>query len=61
MKKSRNLDKIKSVIEANSFRQPPKWLDYDPNALLAKVAGVPARDDIDMPIEEQLIVEFYSK
>ena len=59
--KSRNLDKIKSVIEANSFRQPPKWLDYDSNALLAKVAGIPAREDIDMPIEEQLIVEFYSK
>ncbi|MCL2365547.1 MAG: 30S ribosomal protein S4 [Oscillospiraceae bacterium] len=59
--KSRNLDKIKSVIEANSFRQPPKWLDYDSNALVAKVAAAPARDDIDMPIEEQLIVEFYSK
>jgi len=59
--KSRNLDKIKSVIEANSFRQAPKWLDYDANALVAKVTALPVRDDIDMPIEEQLIVEFYSK
>ncbi|MCL2200844.1 MAG: 30S ribosomal protein S4 [Oscillospiraceae bacterium] len=59
--KSRNLDKIKSVIEANSFRQPPRWLDYDANALVAKVTGVPSREDIDMPIEEQLIVELYSK
>jgi len=59
--KSRNLDKIKSVIEANSFRQPPKWLDYDANALVAKVTTLPVREDIDMPIEEQLIVEFYSK
>ena len=59
--KSRNLDKIKSVIEANSFRQPPKWLEYDANSLIAKVTALPERDDIDMPIEEQLIVEFYSK
>ena len=59
--KSRSLDKFKSVIEANAFRQPPKWLEYDANALIAKVTSVPSRDDIDMPIEEQLIVELYSK
>jgi len=59
--KSRGLDKIKAVIEANSFRQPPKWLEYDANALIAKVSSVPTREDIDIPIEEQLIVELYSK
>ena len=59
--KSRGLDKIKSVIEANSFRQPPRWLEYDANALIAKVTSAPSREDIDMPIEEQLIVELYSK
>jgi len=59
--KSRGLDKIKSVIEANSFRHPPKWLEYDANSLIAKVSSVPTRDDIDIPIEEQLIVELYSK
>jgi small subunit ribosomal protein S4 len=59
--KSRNLDKLKAVIEANAFRQPPKWLDYDGNAMVAKVLSTPQREDIDIPIEEQLIVEFYSK
>ena len=59
--KSRNLDKLKSVIEANAFRQPPRWLDYDANAMVAKVLSIPLREDIDIPIEEQLIVEFYSK
>jgi len=59
--KSRNLSKIKAVIEANAFRQPPKWLEYDGNAMVAKVVAVPQREDIDIPIEEQLIVEFYSK
>jgi len=59
--KSRSLDKLKSVIEANSSRIPPKWLDYDPNSLIAKVTTTPQREDIDIPIEEQLIVELYSK
>ena len=59
--KSRGLDKLKSVIEANSSRVPPKWLEYDSNALIAKVSTVPTREDIDIPIEEQLIVELYSK
>jgi len=59
--KSRGLDKIKSVIEANASRVPPKWLEYDANAMIAKVTAVPVREDIDIPIEEQLIVELYSK
>ncbi|MEG1632935.1 MAG: 30S ribosomal protein S4 [Oscillospiraceae bacterium] len=59
--RSRNLDKIKASVEANAFRQPPKWLEYDAANMIAKVAGVPARADIDLPIEEHLIVELYSK
>jgi small subunit ribosomal protein S4 len=58
---SRSLDKFKAVIEANSFRQPPKWLEYDAAAHAAKVVSAPAREDIDLPVEEQLIVELYSK
>ena len=58
---SRDLDKIKANIEANASRQPPKWLDYDASNMLAKVTGVPAKEDIDLPIEEHLIVELYSK
>lgn len=58
---SRSIEKFKANVEANMFRQPPKWLDYDANTLTAKVAAAPARDDIDLPVEEQLIVELYSK
>ena len=58
---SRDLEKLKANIEANASRQPPKWLDYDAGNMLAKVTGVPAKDDIDLPIEEHLIVELYSK
>ena len=58
---SKNLEKIKTNLEDNSFRQPPKWIDYDANNMIARINAVPAREDIDMPIEEHLIVELYSK
>lgn len=58
---SKSLEKIKANVEANAFRQAPKWLEYDANNMIAKVTAVPAREDIDLPIEEHLIVELYSK
>jgi len=58
---SRNLEKIKSNVEANSFRQPPKWLEYDRDNMVAKVVAYPTKEDIDLPIQEHLIVELYSK
>ena len=57
---SRSLDKFKTALEANSSRVVPKWLDMDNNNV-AKVIAEPAREDIDLPIEEHLIVELYSK
>ena len=39
----------------------PRWLEYDAANMIAKVIAVPTREDIDMPIEEHLIVELYSK
>ena len=59
--KARGLDKIKAVVEANSARPVPQWIDVDREALTAKVINLPNRDQIDAPVEEQLIVEFYSK
>ena len=58
---SRGIEKIKANIEANAFRAAPKWLEYDANNMMAKVVAAPAREDIDLPIEERLIVELYSK
>ena len=39
----------------------PKWLEVDKTALTAKVVAAPARDELDYEVNEQLIVEFYSK
>ena len=58
---SRGIEKIKANIEANESHPVPKWLEYDAANLIAKVAAVPAREDVDLPIEEHLIVELYSK
>ena len=59
--KGQSRQKVKENIEDNAFRPAPKWIEYDKNNMTAKIVAVPARDDIDMPIEEHLIVELYSK
>ena len=59
--KSRDSVKIKTVLEANSSRPVPTWLDLDAQNLEAKVVALPQRDQIAVPVEEHLIVEFYSK
>ncbi len=58
---SRSSEKIKAVIEANGARPVPQWIDVDREKFTAKVIALPTRDQIEAPVEEQLIVEFYSK
>jgi len=59
--KSLESEKIKAVLEANGARPVPAWLDLDRNNKQAKVIALPERDQIDVPVEERLIVELYSK
>ncbi len=59
--KSRSSEKIKAVLDTTDSRVVPGWLSVDKNSLSATVAKLPAREDIDLPIEEHLIVELYSK
>ncbi len=58
---SRDSAKIKAVLEANASRPVPKWLDLNRDTLEAKVINLPERDEIQVPVEEHLIVEYYSK
>lgn len=39
----------------------PKWLEFDSEALVGKINALPERDDIDLPIQEHLIIELYSR
>ena len=58
---SRSLEKFKALMDADAFRSLPKWLEYDASTGVGKVVALPARDDIDYEVDEQLIVELYSK
>jgi len=52
---------VAAALEAVKGRGVPKWLELDAAALSGRVLSLPARDDINFPIQEQLIVELYSK
>ena len=52
---------IKIAVEENSSRPVPTWLEKDAEKLSGKVVTLATREDIDLPVEEHLIVELYSK
>jgi small subunit ribosomal protein S4 len=52
---------VQASVEAVKGRGVPKWLELDLESFTGKVLALPARDDISFPIQEQLIVELYSK
>ena len=59
--KSSSNNRFKKMKEDDTFVAAPKWLERDKNNLTGKVIALPARDDIDFEIAENLIVELYSK
>src|SRR6266852_212929 len=59
--KSKKIVRINEALEAVDRRGVPAWLDLDKPAFRGTVKASPAREDITMPIQEQLIVELYSK
>jgi len=58
---SRNADRMKDIVERNSSRLVPKWIDMDKNTLEGRIIALADREDIDYPVEEHMIVEFYSR
>jgi small subunit ribosomal protein S4 len=52
---------VQASVDAVKGRGLPKWLELDAEAVKGKVLSLPARDDVNFPIQEQLIVELYSK
>ena len=53
--------RYKDILEATAGRAVPAWLEADPEKLTGTVKEIPARDLIDVPVNEMLIVELYSK
>jgi small subunit ribosomal protein S4 len=59
--KSRANEQIKSSVDTARARGVPAWLDLSPESFSGRVVELPKREDIKLPIQEQLIVELYSK
>lgn len=59
--KFKSSSKVKSIIDIAGGKVVPKWLEFDAENLSGKVITLPAREEIDLPIKEHLIVERYSR
>ncbi len=59
--KSKSLQRYKDIVEITGGRLVPEWLDVDIEALKGTIKELPRREVIDVPVNEMLIVELYSK
>jgi len=59
--KVKGAQRYKDVLEVTGGRSTPAWLEADKETLSGKILEVPTRDQIDVPVNEMLIVELYSK
>jgi small subunit ribosomal protein S4 len=58
---SRTMAAVQRALDLSGGRSVPPWLQLDREALKAKVISLPKREDVNFPIQEQMIVELYSK
>ena len=59
--KFKSAQRYKDILEVTGGRMVPAWLEVDQEALKGTVKELPTRDEIDVPVNEMLIVELYSK
>jgi small subunit ribosomal protein S4 len=58
---SAQLVRVQAALETSGRREQPEWIEFDKNTLTGVVKALPPREAITLPIQEQLIVEFYSR
>jgi small subunit ribosomal protein S4 len=58
---SRKSIRFKEILDMTGSKVVPKWIEVDQENLKGKMVALPAREDIDLPVQEHLIVELYSK
>ena len=59
--KSRSLQRYKDIMEVTAGRLVPEWMDVDIDNFKGTIKNLPTREMIDVPVDEMLIVELYSK
>ena len=58
---AKSMQRFKDIVETTGARIVPEWLDLDKEAMKATIQEFPSREAIDVPVNEMLIVELYSK
>ena len=58
---AKSMQRFKDIVETTGTRIVPEWLDLDKEAMKATIKEFPSREAIDVPVNEMLIVELYSK
>jgi small subunit ribosomal protein S4 len=58
---SKSIARLQGALDVAARREQPDWLEFDRESLSGTVKGMPTREAITLPIEEQMIVEFYSR
>jgi len=59
--RSKKVERITAALDALEGKSVPQWLEIDREGMAGNVKQLPAREDITLPIDEQLIVELYSR
>jgi small subunit ribosomal protein S4 len=59
--KSRKMTRVQESLEAVARRGVPSWLELDPGQFKGTVVALPTREELTFPVQEQLIVELYSR
>ena len=58
---SKTIARISEALAAVDRRGVPRWIELDKDGIRGGISALPARDDVNLPIKEQLIIELYSK
>ena len=59
--RSKKLVVFQENAEAAKRRKLPMWLEYDPETMTGKFVRLPERDELAIPVNEQLVIEYYSR
>lgn len=59
--KSRNIENIKEIKEGKTEVNISSWLEFDAENLKGKIIKFPLKEELNLPIEEKLVVEYYSR
>ena len=61
VEKTKQKQRIQDALATAGRREQPEWVEFDSESLTGTVKTMPAREAVTLPIQEQLIVEFYSR